>query len=135
MNIGGKFRGKIVTRFAMRKTAHILGFVLALSSPLAFGQTVCTPTLSGGFDCHDYATGTSSIITPRLGYHTYGIGGRPPSHHHGDGLGRYGAPTIAPFGPVEPPRTSGGYHVYNYGTGESAIIAPRFGGGFTIDKY
>ena len=87
----------------MRKTVTILGFVLALACPpLASAQTVCTPRIGGGFDCHDYDTGTPSIITPRPP--AYGIGGRPPGdrHHGDDGLGRYGARATGPYGPQAP---------------------------------
>ncbi len=76
MNRSRKFSGKIVARFPMRKTAHALGFVLALSSPLAFGQTDCTPKIGGGYSCYNYDTGSFSDITPRLGggYNTYDYG-------------------------------------------------------------
>ena len=112
----------------MRKMIGIL--VLAIAGP-ASAQTVCTPTLSGGYDCHNYDTGTSSVITPRLGYHTYGIGSygevTPDRGYKADDHGK------DTFG--EPPEVGGGYYTYDYGSGEQGIITPRPGGGFQIDKY
>ncbi len=90
----------------MSRTAHILGFVLAVSSPLALGQTICTPSLGGGYDCYDYDQGTYIDIRPRLGAGTY--------HYPG-----YGEAT-----------RQRGYNLGNYGPGKFGDINPRLEGGY-----
>ncbi len=144
----------------MDRAAHILGLVLAVSSPLAIGQPDCTPRLGGGYSCYNYDTGSFSDITPRLP--AYGIGDRPGSYRigsHGEvapsgrqpgGYKPYGTNALklprtsggydvynfakGEFGTITP-RLGGGYNMYNYGTGQYGTISPRLGGGFTINRY
>ncbi len=115
----------------MNKILFVLGYIFLLAClNVASAQTVCTPRLGGGFDCHDYDTGTSSTITP-LGYHTYGIG----SYGEVTSDRAYKADDHGKDSFGEPPEVGGGYYTYDYGTGESGIITPRLGGGFQIDRY
>ncbi len=109
----------------------LLSILLACLNPL-YAQTICTPSLGGGYDCYDYDQGTYIDIRPRLGAGTYYYPG------YGEVIRQrgYGIDYYAPVYPREiAPRLGAGYSTYNYDTGEFGTITPRLGGGFTIDKY
>ena len=113
----------------MNRTARILGFVLAVSSPLAFGQTICNPRLGAGHDCYDYDQGTYIDMRPRLGI------GYEPYRDIGEERLRDQRPNIYHGYGVAPPILRGSYDTYNYETDEFGIITPRLGGEFRIDTY